>query len=57
MQDKICLLYISDAADDLTRVDLGGRRISQKQKQNKDAKRGRTRSRQSGEKYKARRLD
>src|SRR5665811_30466 len=24
---KICLLYTSDAADDLTRVDLGGRRI------------------------------
>src|SRR5665811_1984485 len=23
----ICLLYTSDAADDLTRVDLGGRRI------------------------------
>ena len=22
-----CLLYTSDAADDLTRVDLGGRRI------------------------------
>src|SRR5665811_1553500 len=25
-----CLLYTSDAADDLTRVDLGGRRISKK---------------------------
>src|SRR5665254_12857 len=25
----ICLLYTSDAADDLTRVDLGGRRIIQ----------------------------
>ena len=24
---SICLLYTSDAADDLTRVDLGGRRI------------------------------
>src|SRR5665811_2159723 len=24
---KFCLLYTSDAADDLTRVDLGGRRI------------------------------
>src|SRR5665811_411304 len=24
---KTCLLYTSDAADDLTRVDLGGRRI------------------------------
>src|SRR5665811_1131541 len=24
---KVCLLYTSDAADDLTRVDLGGRRI------------------------------
>src|SRR5665811_2380341 len=26
-QDLSCLLYTSDAADDLTRVDLGGRRI------------------------------
>src|SRR5665811_1361832 len=25
--DLVCLLYTSDAADDLTRVDLGGRRI------------------------------
>src|SRR5665811_2211474 len=24
---RVCLLYTSDAADDLTRVDLGGRRI------------------------------
>src|SRR5665811_2499673 len=28
----ICLLYTSDAADDLTRVDLGGRRIIKKKK-------------------------
>src|SRR5665811_2618786 len=28
-----CLLYTSDAADDLTRVDLGGRRIIKKKKQ------------------------
>ena len=26
-QFNSCLLYTSDAADDLTRVDLGGRRI------------------------------
>src|SRR5665811_2626579 len=26
----VCLLYTSDAADDLTRVDLGGRRIIKK---------------------------
>src|SRR5665811_2528971 len=26
-EPNICLLYTSDAADDLTRVDLGGRRI------------------------------
>src|SRR5665811_2497255 len=26
-EDLVCLLYTSDAADDLTRVDLGGRRI------------------------------
>src|SRR5665811_2128188 len=30
---RICLLYTSDAADDLTRVDLGGRRIITKKKQ------------------------
>src|SRR5665811_2569147 len=29
---KACLLYTSDAADDLTRVDLGGRRIIKKKK-------------------------
>ena len=29
---QICLLYTSDAADDLTRVDLGGRRIIKKKK-------------------------
>src|SRR5665811_787537 len=29
-QYKSCLLYTSDAADDLTRVDLGGRRILKK---------------------------
>src|SRR5665811_2149441 len=28
-----CLLYTSDAADDLTRVDLGGRRIIKKKNQ------------------------
>src|SRR5665811_2590527 len=27
---QLCLLYTSDAADDLTRVDLGGRRIIKK---------------------------
>src|SRR5665811_1694762 len=32
-----CLLYTSDAADDLTRVDLGGRRlIKKKKKKEKD---------------------
>src|SRR5665811_1492494 len=30
-----CLLYTSDAADDLTRVDLGGRRIIKKKKYKK----------------------
>ena len=28
--DKLCLLYTSDAADDLLCVDLGGRRIIKK---------------------------
>src|SRR5680860_717115 len=31
-EDKICLLYTSDAADDLLCVDLGGRRIIKKKK-------------------------
>src|SRR5665811_2424895 len=31
-EDRGCLLYTSDAADDLTRVDLGGRRIIKKKK-------------------------
>src|SRR5450756_2122933 len=31
-QGKICLLYTSDAADDLLCVDLGGRRIIKKKK-------------------------
>ena len=30
----VCLLYTSDAADDLLCVDLGGRRIIKKKKQN-----------------------
>ena len=30
--NKICLLYTSDAADDLLCVDLGGRRIIKKKK-------------------------
>src|SRR5665811_1343599 len=30
---QCCLLYTSDAADDLTRVDLGGRRIIKKKKE------------------------
>ena len=33
---KICLLYTSDAADDLLCVDLGGRRIIKKKKTDKD---------------------
>src|SRR5665811_2537165 len=32
IQIYACLLYTSDAADDLTRVDLGGRRIIKKKK-------------------------
>ena len=31
--DIVCLLYTSDAADDLLCVDLGGRRILNKKKQ------------------------
>src|SRR5665811_1213398 len=33
-----CLLYTSDAADDLTRVDLGGRRIIKKKNNKKNTK-------------------
>ena len=31
-KEKICLLYTSDAADDMQCVDLGGRRIIKKKK-------------------------
>ena len=32
MMGELCLLYTSDAADDLLCVDLGGRRIIKKKK-------------------------
>ena len=35
---RTCLLYTSDAADDLLCVDLGGRRIIKKKKKNKKKK-------------------
>ena len=35
MFSRTCLLYTSDAADDLLCVDLGGRRIIKKKKQDK----------------------
>ena len=35
VQGRICLLYTSDAADDLRCVDLGGRRIIKKKKKRK----------------------
>ena len=34
-----CLLYTSDAADERSSVDLGGRRIIKKKKKNKDTRR------------------
>ena len=38
--DKVCLLYTSDAADERSSVDLGGRRIiKQKTQQKKNKKR------------------
>eukprot|EP00825_Cyclidium_porcatum_P005299 TRINITY_DN12557_c0_g1_i2.p2 TRINITY_DN12557_c0_g1~~TRINITY_DN12557_c0_g1_i2.p2 ORF type:complete len:204 (-),score=34.60 TRINITY_DN12557_c0_g1_i2:28-639(-) len=40
-QDKDCLLYTSDAADDMQCVDLGGRRISKKKKVNRQGRRRR----------------
>ena len=33
-RDRLCLLYTSDAADDLPCVDLGGRRITKKNTHN-----------------------
>ena len=33
---EICLLYTSDAADERSSVDLGGRRIIKKKKTNRD---------------------
>ena len=38
-QSGACLLYTSDAADDLLCVDLGGRRIIKKKKYNKKQQR------------------
>ena len=35
---KRCLLYTSDAADERSSVDLGGRRIIKKKRKNKNAK-------------------
>ena len=32
MNDNLCLLYTSDAADERSSVDLGGRRIIKKKK-------------------------
>ena len=37
-QSKNCLLYTSDAADERSSVDLGGRRIIKKKKNNKHAR-------------------
>ena len=37
-QDHACLLYTSDAADERSSVDLGGRRIIKKKKRNKKKK-------------------
>ena len=34
VQDGVCLLYTSDAADERSSVDLGGRRIIKKKKSN-----------------------
>ena len=39
---RICLLYTSDAADDLLCVDLGGRRIIKKKKIKNKNKRAKT---------------
>ena len=36
LNDKSCLLYTSDAADEEDSVDLGGRRIIKKKKRTKD---------------------
>ena len=38
-QDYICLLYTSDAADERSSVDLGGRRIIKKKKKSRHATR------------------
>ena len=37
-----CLLYTSDAADERSSVDLGGRRIIKKKKKNEDRRRRRS---------------
>ena len=35
LRKKVCLLYTSDAADERSSVDLGGRRIIKKKKNNR----------------------
>ena len=37
--ERICLLYTSDAADERSSVDLGGRRIIKKKKKNRHGQR------------------
>ena len=46
-QVRICLLYTSDAADDLLCVDLGGRRIIKKKRKKKKKKKSTTNYRQT----------
>ena len=44
---RYCLLYTSDAADERSSVDLGGRRIIKKKKAGDDGSRGEKRTRQT----------
>ena len=41
-QHKVCLLYTSDAADERSSVDLGGRRIIKKKKKKKQSEQSST---------------
>ena len=53
---SICLLYTSDAADERSSVDLGGRRIIKKKKKNRRKKKMREKKKKQDRHYENKRL-
>eukprot|EP00825_Cyclidium_porcatum_P026011 TRINITY_DN28108_c0_g1_i2.p1 TRINITY_DN28108_c0_g1~~TRINITY_DN28108_c0_g1_i2.p1 ORF type:complete len:138 (+),score=3.13 TRINITY_DN28108_c0_g1_i2:75-488(+) len=52
---RTCLLYTSDAADDMQCVDLGGRRINKKKKTKQERGQGKVQRTDTGQNYSSRR--